>query len=133
MNSMVDVASYVGRRLLYDHCDILTLIDDSLECYYRYLIEWMERFTLQFGETVLPRLPKVKESRQELIADMSRLYSGVLCSSDNPNSAHILKALFTVTYYMMLQYKDSAVLCSSISLTFVVVTNELTSWQAIAT
>ena len=122
--------AYVARRLLYDICDILTPVEDEYEECYRLLINWMSVCTNRFGRRIIPSLPAVKENHDELLNDMVELYSGILSVRNPKNTRPTLNALFTATYYMMVQYKHNVVLCSHISYYFQLITSQLNCWDS---
>ena len=122
-----DAALYVGRRLLLDICDILTPIDDRYEEAYKHLIQWMDQFTTSFGERIVPRLPEVKFCPDSLDSDIANLYCGIIQTNVTNNIK--IKALFTVTYYMMVQYRHHVVHSSQIALAFTVVSDNYANWQ----
>ncbi len=118
---------YIARRMLYDACNIMTPINRNEEPYYSLLLNWMAVFTRRFGQTI--RLPGIRDGHDKAITDLSQLYSGVLENSIDINSIQVLNCLFTITYYLMIQYEDYPVTCSQIACCFVVVTRNFTSWN----
>ena len=129
MSRLRDVSLYVARRLLFDHCDIIAVIDDRFEEIYRKLIIWMERFTVLYGARIIPALPTVKESEQELKSDMIRLYSEIMASGNRT----LLEPLFTITYFMMIKYSHNPALCSRIPFYFAIIASNVTSWARLNT
>ena len=91
---------YVARRMLFDVCDIITPIDGRLEPIYDALLDWMERYTEEYGGDIYHRLIGDRLDRDELLSDMSSLYSGIFARMDNSLSITTLRSLFTVTFYM---------------------------------
>ena len=127
MAALNDAALYVGRRLLLDICDVLTPIDDRFEDVYQHLIQWMEQFTTSFGERIIPQLPEVNFCPDLLDADIANLYCGIIQTNVVNNIK--IKALFTVTYYMMVQYRLHVASCSQIALAFTVVSDNYANWE----
>ena len=117
MSRLRDVSLYTARRLLYDHCDVLAVIDDRFEEIYRKLIIWMERFTMLYGARIIPALPTVKESEEELKSDLIRLYSEIMASGNRS----LVEPLFTISYYMMVRYSHNVALCSRIPFYFAII------------
>ena len=121
-------ASYVSRRLLYDICDIMTPIESELECIFSLLRNWMLIFTDRFGTRI--RVPQIRERAEDMRRDLAQLYSAIFHYYRNRNSTRTLNCIFTITYYMMLRYKDNVILCSQISTYFYVITRDLESWDS---
>ena len=120
-------ASYVSRRLLYDICDIMTPIDSELEYIFSLLRNWMMVFTDRFGNRI--RVPQIRERAEDMRRDIAQLYSAILHYYRNRDSIRTLNCLFTITYYMMLRYKDNVILCSQISTYFYLIARDLESWD----
>ena len=60
----------------------------------------MERYTEEYNGEVFHRLPCCKATRDELLGDMTQLYSGILARMDDTNNITTLRCLFTVTFYI---------------------------------
>ena len=125
----MNVADYVARRMLDDVCEIPTAINSNYEFFYGELFDWMQLYTEQFGGRVLHRLPRCKNSREELLHDMAELYSGVLSRVEDINSMITLHSLFTLSFYMMVRYKEHPDMCGNISYYFGLITRRLESWN----
>ena len=118
---------YIARRMLYDACNIMTPINRNEEPHYSLLLNWTTVFTRRFGHTI--QLPNIRSGHDTAITNLTELYSGILENSADINSIQVLNCLFTITYYLMMQYEDYPVTCSRISCCFVVVTRNLESWN----
>ena len=127
----MSLASYVGRRVLYDICEIVTPIlhGTHYESVYNDLCTFMDRYTRHCGRHIIPNLPRRKTSSNELREDMLDLYDGIFRGSHDSNSILTLNSLFTMTYYMMVKYDNDPVLCSNISFQFEVMTERLGGWR----
>ena len=126
----MNASDYVARRLLFEVCDIVTVLDDHFEPIFEDLWNWSEEFTKRFGSDIIHRLPGGRTSREELLSDMSQLYRGVFSRMNDDHSITTLQSLFTLTFYMMMKYKDiGANLCSEIAFDFYVITRRLESWE----
>ena len=124
---MTHRAEYIGRRMLFDLCDIMTPINRDEERCYSLLLNWTTIFTKRFGHTIT--LPRIRDNNEAIITDLSQLYSGILTNSADTNSLQVLNCLFTITYYLMVQYANIPVICSQISCCFVAVSRNLNSWD----
>ena len=125
----MNVSDYVARRLLFEVCDIVTVLDDKFEPFFDDLWNWTEEFTQRFGGDLIHRLPSGSTSREMLLNDMSQLYEGIFSRMNDDHSITTLHSLFTVTFYMMMKYKDiGASMCSEIAFDFYLITRRLESW-----
>lgn len=123
------IAGYVARRMLDDVCEIPTIINSNYEPVYGELFDWMQIYTNQFGGRVLHRLPRCKNSSEDLLDDMTELYSGVLRRVEDVHSTITLHSLFTLSFYMMVRYKEHPDKCGNISYYFGLITRRLESWN----
>ena len=127
----MESSAYVARRLLFEVCDILIPIDEQLEFVYNELYDWMERYTEQFGGELFHRLPSCKATRDELLSDMSQLYSGIFARMDDMHNITTLRCLFTITFYMMVKYKAQETMCGDIAYYFRLISRRLESWNTL--
>ena len=125
----MESSAYVASRLLFEVCDILTPIDERFEHIYNDLYHWMERYTEEYNGEVFHRLPCCKATRDELLGDMTQLYSGILARMDDTNNVTTLRCLFTVTFYMMVKYKAQETMCGDIVYYFRLISRRLESWN----
>ena len=79
-------SNYVCRRLLYDICDILAPVDDDLESFYMFLVDWMVNFTDKFGRRIIPLLPEQTDDPDQLLNDLTIIYAGILDSQKDRDS-----------------------------------------------
>ena len=126
------VFDYVSRRMLFDVCDIAVVpLNEDYEVIYEALYKWMECYTEQFG-SVFYNLPAHKTTQEELLNDMVQLFTGIFERVSDIDSITTLHALFTVSFYMMIKYKDQQVsMCGSISYYFKLITQNLKSWDTL--
>ncbi len=125
----MESSDYVARRMLFEVCDILVPIDERFEFAYNNLYDWMERYTAEYGGDLFHRLPNCKTSRGELLNDMSQLYSGIFARMDDMHNITTLRSLFTVTFYMMVKYKEQIFMCGVIAYHFSLISRRLESWD----
>ena len=124
----MEVSDYVARRMFFEVYDIEMLLNMDFESVYDDLYEWMERYTEQFGD-LFYRLPSCKSTSDELMNDLTLLYTGILDRIDDIESITTLNALFTVSFYMMVKYRNQQpFMCGYISYYFKLVTQRLESW-----
>ena len=125
----MDAAGYVARRMLWDICEILSPSNPRYEPLYEALFNWMEVYTRQFGGSIIHKLPALKTNEDALLFDMAEIYDGILSKVQDTNSMLTLNALFTVSFYMMVRYKETPRLCSKISYYFELISYRLCSWD----
>ena len=125
----MESSDYVARRMLFEVCDILVPIDERFEFAYNNLCDWMERYTAEFGGPLFHRLPSCKTTRDELLNDMSQLYSGIFARMDDMHNITTLRSLFTITFYMMVKYKEQTIMCGDIVYYFRLISRRLESWD----
>ena len=125
----MDAAGYVSRCMLCDICEILSPTNPRYEPIYEALFNWMEVFTRQYGGSIIHRLPCLKTNEDELLVDMAELYDGILRRVQDTNSMLTLNTLFTISFYMMVRYKETPRLCSKISYYFELISYRLRSWE----
>lgn len=121
--------NYVSRRMLLDVCDISTSIDPRGEPFYDTLFTWMEVFTTRFSTQLLSGLPPLRTSSLDLDKDMIDVYSSILRAVPDVHSVATLNCLFTVSFYMMVRYKETPVLSSNIANGFELISRTLRGWQ----
>ena len=127
----MEVSDYVSRRMLFDVCDIAVPLNADFEPIYEALYKWMECYTEQFG-TVFYRLPACKTTREELMDDMVHLFTGIFDRVSDIDGITTLHALFTVSFYMMIKYKDyQASMCGNICYYYKLITQRLKSWDTL--
>ena len=126
----MESSDYVARRLLFEVCDILTPVDDRFEHIYNELYHWMDRYTEEFDGEVFYRLPSCRATRDELLCDMSQLYSGIFARMDDMHNITTLRCLFTITFYMMVKYKAQETMCGDIAYYFRLISRRLESWNS---
>ena len=127
---VMESSDYVARRLLFEVCDILTPVDERFEHIYNALYDWMDRYTEEFNGEVFYRLPSCKATRDELLSDMSHLYSGIFARIDDMHTITTLRSLFTITFYMMVKYKAQETMCGDIAYYFRLISRRLESWNS---
>ena len=127
----MDIVGYVARRMLWDVCEIITPLNSIYEDTYDTLFNWMEMYTDRFGGRILHRLPPCKSTEAELLSDMAELYAGVISATDDIDDLRTLHCLFTISFYMMVRYKETPRLCSKISYYFELISYRLTSWDVL--
>ena len=125
----MDPAGYVARRMMWDICEILSPINLRYEPIYEALFNWMEVYTRRYGGSIIYRLPSLKTNENELLFDMATLYAEILSRIEDINSMISLNTLFTVSFYMMVRYKETPRLCSKISYYFELISYRLSSWN----
>ena len=84
---------------------------------------------MQFSAEVLSRLPKVKTNEGELLQDMTKIYSEILHGVQDTQSMLFLNCLFTISFFMMVRYKETPVLSSHIAYHFELISYRLQSWR----
>ena len=126
---VMESSAYVARRMLFEVCDILTPIDEHLEFVYNELYDWMELYTERFGGDIFHRLPSCRTNRDQLLRDISRLYTGIFARIDDMHNITTLRTLFTVTFYMMVKYKEQTIMCEDIAYYFRLISRRLESWD----
>lgn len=122
-------SDYVARRMLCDICNIVTPIESRFEHGYDDLCKWMESYTTQFDGAIFNRLPRCKTIRDELLNDMSQLYTGIFSRVNDIHGITTLHCLFTLSFYMMVKYKEQPIMCGEISYYFRLITQRLESWE----
>ena len=128
------LVSYVARRMLDEVCEIATPIDPRYEPTFQELYDWFELYTDQYGGRVYFRLPEPKQCVPELCNDMVRLYAGIFGGVGDEKEALVtVRSLFTVSFYMMIKYRDSPSLCSNIPLYFELISKDLNGWRELRT
>lgn len=125
----MDFSNYVARRMLCEICEIATPLNPLYEPGYNALFNWMEHYTERFGTIILPNLPRLKATPDELLNDMLEIYSGIFEVVYDINAMVTLNSLFTISFYMMVKYKERLVMCSNISYYFELITRRLGSWD----
>ena len=125
----MEISSYVGRRMLWDICEIDVVVNPIHEPVYNTLYNWMIMYSRQFGVDVVRCLPRCKATENELLVDMKHLYEGILNQVNNAHQMRVLNCLFTLTYYMMTRYKDNVRMTSKIAFYFELITSRLRSWE----
>ena len=129
---IMESSDYVARRILFEILDIATPIDERFESIYEVLYDWMESYSEQFGDAIFYRLPGCKTTRDELLRDMAQLYAGIIARVSDVHSITTLHALFTVTFYMMVKYKErQPSMCGDIVYYFKLITQRLESWNTL--
>jgi hypothetical protein len=126
----MDVCGYVATRMTQAVCGIgvILIANPAHERVYEKLCGWTELCTERYGAVLFPDLPYIKNSRDELADDILLVYCGFLHAFPYPNSRATVHCLFTLTFYMMLQYKNHPALCSFISQNFIVISHGLRGW-----
>jgi hypothetical protein len=124
----MELVSYVARRMLEDVCGIAVISNPAHEPLYEVLYGWTELCTERFQTELFPNLPCIKQTPGDLSNDMLLLYAGILRNFGNPHSRRTLNGLFTITFYMMIQYKEHPDMCSLISYDFELLTRRLRGW-----
>ena len=128
----MESSGYVARRILFEILDIATPIDERYEPIYELLYDWMESYTEEFGGAIFYRLPVCKTTRDELLRDMAQLYAGILARVNDIHGITTLHSLFTVTFYMMVKYKErQPSMCGDIVYYFKIITRRLESWNTL--
>lgn len=125
----MDSSDYVARRMLFEICDIITPLEGRFEPIYEDLHDWMHRYTQEYGGDIFHRLPSCKTSRDELLNDVSRLYAGIFARMSDAHSITTLHSLFTISFYMMMKYKEQPTMCGDIVYYFRVISRRLESWN----
>ncbi len=126
----MSVVSYVARRMLDEVCEIATPINPLYEPIFQELYDWLELYTDQYGGRVFFRLPEPKQRVSELCNDMVKLYAGIFEGAGDEKDAFVtVQSLFTVSFYMMIKYRDSPSLCSIIPLCFELTSKDLDGWR----
>ena len=127
--SIMEISSYVGRRMLWDICEVSVVLNPTHEPAYNMLCNWMLVYSRQFGADVARCLPRCRATENELLGDMKNLYEGILKQVNNIHQMRTLNCLFTLTYYMMSMYKYNITLASKIASYFELITSRLRSWE----
>jgi hypothetical protein len=128
----MEVSSYVARRLMVDvfDADNINLVDQQYESIYKELCKWAVEFTTSYGSNIIPRIGRVSSTSEELQNEIHAIYAEILLAVDNVQSVATIHALFVITLYMLIVYKDyGPLMCSQISLAFNSTTQNLRGWN----
>ena len=123
----MDKAAYIGQRMLYDICDVMIPINSENEQCYSYMIRLMHLMTERNAHLI--RLPTRKTNLQDVIEDVIDIYTSIFDAFPDRNSLPVLNCLFTITFYMVIQYKEDIRICSRISCCFAVITTTFNFWD----
>ena len=127
----MEFPAYVARRMLDEVCDIPTRTNSYYEPGFTELFDWMELYTNQFGARILYQLPNCKATRHELLDDIVELFAGILSRVNDVHDMTTLHSLFTISFYMMVIYKDHPIMCGYISHYFEVISFRFRSWNSL--
>ena len=122
---------YVARRMLEDVCGIIVTLNQTYEPTYRQLCSWTDYSSTWRGQELFPNLPCVKQTLDELSDDMMVIYVDFLRNVEDVHSRSTLHGLFSLSLYMMIQYREHPEMCSAISCDFELITRRLRGWTYI--
>ena len=121
---------YIANRILHDVCKIKTPIKQSLEEKYILLRDRMDKMTKNGAHLI--RLPSTKDTVEEMIKDIIQTYKSIVQATKKMKSGHLTNCIFTVTYYLAVQYKHDVILCSNILCCFMETTEKLELFKNVA-
>ena len=114
---------YIANRILHDVCGVKTPIRQLEEEKYNYLRSKMDRMTENDAHVI--QLPSTKETEEEMVTDIIQIYEEIVQANKKSHPSHLRNCIFTITYYLTVQYKHDVILCSNILCCFMEITEKL--------
>ena len=125
----MDLPSYVAYRMYCDINEIPIRHHKTFEEVFQLLSRFMSAYTTQYGSQMFPKIPGNRTTIDEALMDTTEIFKGILTTLGSVDNPLVIKTLFVASYYMMVKYKSTPVLCGNISFWFDTLSHNSEGWN----